>query len=356
MKRTLQLKRIEKLLKEGKFSHLEKLLLKSSEKDPSFLLHLCWFYLETQKPEKAFKTAKKLVVTSDSPISRYTYYTAMNHYNPLELEEEKKRLKSWAFDPLTKNSYLLYSGFINLIQKKYYLAARRFNECAKSGMEVAYWGKARIFLEKGSKKRALTYLKKSLGSAKDFPFILLDMGRIYGEMGKRTKSVYYLYRFNQIFPINKDGHYELGMSLIEYSNRWGPFGRAAGRLGAKELMVKALLDPPKLENLWIYRLLSTHYGARGMLNLSAKWNLIEQQLLYQLISSIEREISSASKLSQEDLTDQINSLKSLLLDKEIITEEEFLKTFAEIRETRILEEMLRLSEDEDKEREENQIE
>jgi len=56
------------------------------------------------------------------------------------------------------------------------------------------------------------------------------------------------------------------------------------------------------------------------------------------------------------LTDQINSLKSLLLDKEIITEEEFLKTFAEIRETRILEEMLRLSEDEDKEREENQIE
>jgi len=66
-----------------------------------------------------------------------------------------------------------------------------------------------------------------------------------------------------------------------------------------------------------------------MLNLSAKWNLIEQQLLYQLISSIEKEINDTARASQEDLTDQINSLKSLLLDKEIITEEEFLKTFAE---------------------------
>ncbi|NPA15816.1 MAG: hypothetical protein GXO44_04605, partial [Deferribacteres bacterium] len=265
MKRVLQLKKIEKLLKEGKFSQLERLLKESAEKDHSFLVHLCWFYMETQKFEKAYENAKKLVVLKDSPFNRYTYYTAINNYNPLELEEEKKRLKSWFFEPLTKGSYLLYSGFINLIQKKYYLAAKRFNECIKSGIEVAYWGKARIFLEKGNKKKALTYLKKSLGSAKDFPLILLDMGRTYGEMGKRTKSVYYLYRFNQIFPINKDGHYELGMHLIEYSNRRGPFGRATGRLGAKELMVKALLDPPKLENLWIYRLLSTHYGARGML-------------------------------------------------------------------------------------------
>ncbi len=355
MKKVLQLKKLERLLKEGKFSYLEDLLLDISNYRPDFLIHLCWFYIETHKFEKAYQTARKLVILKDTPFNRYTYYIAMDKYNPQELENERKRLKNWFFDPLTKNSYLLYSGFIDLIQKKYTLAAKRFNDCVRSDIEIGYWGKARIFLEKNKREKALIYLKKCLNKAKEFPLILLDIGKLYGEIGKRNKSIYYLYKFNKLHPINKEGHYELGMNLIELSSKWGPLGKILGKMGAEELMVKALLDPPKLENLWIYKLLSTFFGARGLLNLSAKWNLIEQQVIYQLLSSIEKEITNTFKIPPEDIADQVNSLKRILVDKEIITEEEFSKTFAEIRETRILEEMLKLSENQDKQRKENQI-
>ncbi len=356
MKEVLQLKRIENLLKRGKFSQLEEYLLRLSKEKPYFLQHLVWFYIETRKYEKALCYAKRLIVYEDKPFNRYAYYKILKLFCPEKLEEEKARLKQWFSNPLTRNYYLLYSGFINLMEEKDTLAFKRFTECTKSGLKLGEWGRAQILYKKGYKEKALNSLKKCEKQSKDFPLILLDMGRIHSELGNKYKAVFYLNRFNRIFPINTEGHYELGINLMECSLKFPLIGRILKNMAIRELMIKAFIEPPKAENLWIYRILSHYFAQKGNYNFSAKWILIEQQVLYQVINLIESKIKNKKEKEMEDLSDLTNTLRKLLIEKELFTEDEFAKVYSEIRETRILEEMLKLSENQDKKSNQQKIE
>ncbi len=335
---------VKKLLKEGKLRELEAFLKKASKKDPSFYTHLVHLYLETERLQEASEVAERLSVVKPSPYSQYLHFLCLSRLSPDRLLEEHKGLSRLLQEKNLMAEYMFYSGVINLLMGNGDVALRRFREAGKRGNTLAHWGAAELLKERDP-QIALREAKKAVRMAGGFPPILKLLAELEGN---RWVKMLYLFRYLNAVPIDSEASYELGMHLLEASET-PVVGGFLKEKAVQLLTVKALLDSPKAENWWIYRVIALHLASKGRLQQATKWTLIEQQIIYNIIYSLQQAVKHSFANNTEEVTDMVYSLLNVLVDNEYITEEEFNKAFSERRETRLLEKMLQLSEDEDNE-------
>lgn len=113
--------------------------------------------------------------------------------------------------------------------------------------------------------------------------------------------------------------------------------------------VKVLLESPRLENMWIYKLIANYKLLNGQMAEAAKWMLIQQQVMYNTISYLDSQQKEIGNSISEDLGDMIYAILDLMEDREVFSFEDFQKAYLERRETRLLEKMYQLSKDENSE-------
>ena len=338
--------KIKKLLLEGKFLQLEKHLKEISKKNPSYRRHLVHLYLETGQHEKALKEAERLSVTSATPYHQYLYLLSA-HRAGANLKAEKRKLSKLLKQKEKRGVALFLLALMELLEGETERAKKKFMESAEEGFKIAHWGIAQALLEEGKEEEARDHIEKCKKEAKHFPPILLCQAKLEPKL---AKSAAILNSYVKMIPISGEANYELGMRLLDLSHI-PIIGRLLSRRALEHLQIKALLDRPKPENTWLYRLISLHLARRGQIEKAAKWILIEQQVLYNTLHSIERQLKEGQTDAHEEIVDMIYSLLEVLTENEIITEEAFHKAFAEKRETRLLERMYQLSNDENEDRE-----
>lgn len=160
--------------------------------------------------------------------------------------------------------------------------------------------------------------------------------------------MYYLHKYLKEICISSEACYELAMYLIDYAKV--PLIGSWVRDKVVELFkVKVLLESPRLENMWIYKLIANYKLLNGQMAEAAKWMLIQQQVMYNTISYLDSQQKEIGNSISEDLGDMIYAILDLMEDREVFSFEDFQKAYLERRETRLLEKMYQLSKDENSE-------
>ncbi len=339
-------RKVFKFLVQGRLKELEVWLSEVCEKKPSYYKYLVNLYLETGNPQKAYEASRKYSIVESSEYALYLYLLCCGRLGEANLNEERRNLSKLLKHKKGKGLYLFLSGVANLILGNRERALRRFREAVEEGCNLGHWGIAEVLNINGDRELAKTELYKCIKLGKKFPPIYLLMGKLHTSP---MKNIYYLERYIREMPVSSEANYELGMYLLEFSNL-PLLGRFFKNKAIKHLQVKALLDSPRPENSWLYKLIALHCFQKGKAGKAAKWILIEQQVLYNTLSQLEKFLRENSNNNSEDLMDMIHSVVKVLTDKEIMTEEDFHRAYAEIRETRLLEKMYQLSEDENNEK------
>ncbi len=334
--------RIKELLLSGRFRELEDHLLKRCLKSSRHCTHLVHLYLETQQYSKALDLAERLCSLNPSPYSTYLYLLA-SHKSGREPTAERRRLSKMVGRD-SRALYHMYLGILYLLEGELEKAERRFKSASSSGLTMAHWGLAEVLRQQNKIEEARGHSRLALKESGQFPPVLLQAGIL---SASTFRAVFYLWRYLRLVPISSEGNYELGMRLLELSGL-PSVGWLFRRKALEALQIKALLDPPKPENGWLYRLMALEYARMGRMDKAARWILIEQQVLYNTLSNLEKGVKREKQLENEEFVDMIHSVVKLLVERDIITEEEFERAYAERRETRLLEKMYQMSsEDED---------
>ena len=329
------------LLLKGRLRDLEAYLKKGVEKNRKFYPILIHLLLEIGKHQEALEWAERYSLLERDVYPQYLYFLAFSKCDREGLIKEKKKLYKLLKGGKHKGTRLFLSAVVDLLMGRTESALKGFKEAITEGCVLGHWGMAEIMSARGSKEEAVEDALQSLKEAKSFPPVYLTLGKIHPSFLKRT---YYLYKYLRVVPVSSEACYELAMHLIEYTS-YPVVGFFVKSKVIDLFKAKALLESPKLENVWLYKLVASHKLMEGKLSEAAKWILIQQQVLYNTLVNLESQLTENTNSLSEELSDMVYALVGLLSGKDLITEEEFHKVYNERRETRLLEKMYQLSQD-----------
>ncbi len=336
---TTEYKSILKHLEIGDLNKVEKLLKGYARKNPEKGLVLSLYYLETEDHERALKTLTKMIKTYNIIDRNVLFYLTkvmieLGYDIANIMDEVEKLLNS---DNLKK-----------FVELTFYLLSNKkdeVNEILKSiltdSIDIYTW----YILENGKNNKSnldRNIIKTVKKLSKSFLPAKITLYNIYKTGDKKTaKSI--LEEYLRTNPFDKEANLEIANLLLEkkpfiFKERWL-------RDIVRYLSVKANLEPIKLENYWIYRILQIYFSKLGLIEQSIKWALVEEKLIIMIIESVGAEIASTRNKINENMTDSIETIIELLENKEVTTKREFEKILNKKREIKLIKEMYDLSVD-----------
>lgn len=336
----IERRKLNSYLERGEIEKVESLITKLSREDPRKKVLLGIYYLETENYEKALNVFFELLRKEiDNPLNLY--------YLTLSL------LKTTESPTVTKNELIKIAGmknlvdFVNGVIELYFneldIAKNHFISSAKT-YEFAKWGIIEVELRENNLQetnRKIGVLEKLW---KKFPPAILTGAKVRLYKNEQSKAISLLKKYINLNPFDKDARVLLATTLsykkpLIFKKKWK-------EAIVKNLSIKALLEPVKLENLWIYRVLQSGFASLGMLEKSMKWAIIEEKLIITLIESISSEIVSTSTTIGNGINENIETLIEILEEKDILTKKEFEKVITKKREIKIIKDMYDIAADE----------
>ncbi len=309
------------------------------------LYHLSRLLMLQGREDEALAVAEAGL--EQNPLSYPLTYLRLNHLlDPNLLSDERRKWTQLTSQPTKSELAYFAIGVISLRQGREINAYRAFMKAHNQGDRPgSLWGFAKVLIESGDAKEAREVLEKAEKRAEEFPRVLLELAHLEIKEGRPKKAVRLLRRYTAIEPLDKEGRDQLAHLLIHVVRGRGPLKLLRQREAMKHLLAIANTVQVSVEYLWIYNLLAGMYQQRGELALASRWQLIAQKTFLETVYTLYQGMVNSVQEPMHEMADMLKSFKSTLEEKEIITPEEFMRSYQAVKETRMLEEMLNDSDD-----------
>ncbi|MGB9808098.1 MAG: hypothetical protein ACPLSJ_06020 [Thermosulfidibacteraceae bacterium] len=330
-------------LVKGDLGKVESSLTRIVRKDPSKSIILAFYYTEIEEFEKAKNTLSNAINEQrniDKNLLFYYVYTLTN----LGYEREKilGELNRKALD-----CHLDGRTIESFVNTAYSYATSTYEELEKTlsslithDFETYIWYLGERIADSNEKVEE-TIVKEIEIVSKNFIPANITLYKLYRKTNNKRKMLKTVKNYLRINPFDREMNLAFANLLLEKK----PFIFKGSWLKKiiNHLTVKAILEPIKLENYWIYRALQLNNVKLGLIEESVKWALVEEKLLLMLVESVGLEIASTRNRLKETLDDSIETLIEVLENKELTSKKEFNKLLTKKREIKLIKEMYDLS-------------